>query len=278
MKAKSLKPLLALVLLISALARLNAQIAIAPTFVFIDERSGVGNLFVSNNGKQPHEVDISFAFGYPGSDSDGNLVMIYNDTAAFAQHALDHMIRAFPRNFVLQAGEQRTVRIQVIPGQQRREGFFYTRLKVLAKPQLPELSQQVEEGITTRIAFNFEQVTAVFYRRGKVSTGIEVKQLEVKQNGQTLELRPHLRPLGNAPYMGSMVARLIDANGRVIAENQSTTTAYFDVIRRIDLSIAGVAPGKYSIELSFETRRNDMISDELVQAQKVTHTSDVEVR
>ncbi len=264
--------------LFASLARLNAQIAIAPAFVFVDERSGVGNLFVSNNGQHPHEVAISFAFGYPGSDADGNLVMIYSDSAAYAQFALDPMIRAFPRNFVLQPGEQRTVRIQVIPGQQRKEGFFYTRIKLLAKQQMPEITQPVEEGITTRIAFNFEQITAVFYRRGKVSTGLEVKRLDVNQADQTLELRAHLQPLGNAPYLGSMFARLIDGNGKVVAENQSTTTAYFDVVRRIDLSLAGVAPGKYTIELSFETRRNDMIADELVQAEKTTHNTSFEVR
>ncbi len=258
--------------------RLSAQIGLAPSFVFIDEKSGVGNLFVSNRSEQAYEVSISFAFGYPGSDDDGNLVMNYDDPAAFARFGLDSMMRAFPRSFILKGGEQRTVRLQIIPGQRRKEGFFYTRMKVLAKPQTAEVTQEVAEGIGTKITFNFEQVTAVFYRRGKVSTGLVVKKLDVQQADTMLQLRPHLQRTGNAPFLGSMIAKLKDNRGKVVAETQSTTTAYFDVIRRMDLNIARVPAGKYKLELSFETRRNDMMASDLVQAPRIVHEVEVVVR
>lgn len=256
----------------------QAQIALAPSFVFIDENSGVGNLYVSNNGEQPQEVTISFQFGYPGSDAEGNLVMVYDDKAAAAQFGLEEMIRAFPRTFILPGGEQRTVRIQVMPAERRKEGFFYTRMKVMARPQTPDVTEEAAEGIATRISFNFEQVTAVFYKRGNVSTGLAVKELDVRQNEQALELRPHLQRTGNAPFLGSMSARLKDARGNVVAETQSTTTAYFDVIRRMDMKLDGVAPGTYTLELTFETRRNDMMADNLVQAPPVVYTEQVTIR
>lgn len=254
---------------------LPAQIALAPSFVFVDEKSGVGNLYLSNNSSTAYEVTISFRFGYPGGDADGNLVMNYDDPNAYAQFALDDMIRAFPRSFILPPNEQRTVRVQIIPKQRRKEGFFYTRMSVLAKPQTPEVTEQVAEGIGTKISFNLEQVIAVFYRKGKVSTGLEVKKLDVVQADSVLQIRPHLHRKGNAPFLGSMFAKLKDARGNVVAETQSTTTAYFDVIRRMDLKIGEVPPGKYKLELSFESRRNDMMASDLVQMPRLVHEVDV---
>lgn len=266
-----------LVLLVQALP-IAAQIALAPSFVLIDEKSGVGNLFVSNNSDKPYEVNVSFAFGYPGSDAEGNLVMNYDDKAAAARFSLDPMIRAFPRTFILTGGEQRTVRIQIIPAERRKEGFFYTRIKVLAKPQTVEVSRETAEGIGTSISFNFEQITALFYRKGKVSTGLVVKQLDVNQQDTLLQIKPHLQPTGNAPFLGSMIAKLKDDKGKVVAETQSTTTAYFDVIRRMDLNVSKVPAGKYQLELNFETRRNDMMATDLVQAPKLVHQAEVQIK
>lgn len=270
--------LTSLLALFGQLLPLSAQIALSPSFIFVDENSGVGNLYVSNNGTQAHEVTITFQFGYPGSDSDGNLVMNYDDSVAYNQFALDPLIRAFPRSFILAGGEQRTVRLQVVPGQERKEGFFFTRMKILAKPQTPEVTEDIADGIGTKISFNFEQITAVFYKRGSVSTGLEVKELDVRQNEDVLELRPHLHRTGNAPFLGSMYARLKDSRGNVVAETQSTSTAYFDVIRRMDLNTSGVTPGTYTLELSFETRRNDMMASDLVQAPRLVHETRVEIK
>lgn len=256
----------------------SGQISLAPSFVFIDENSGVGNLYVSNNSTNLYEVIINFQFGYPDGDTEGNLVMNYDDREAYVKCALDEMIRAFPRSFTLKGGEQRTVRVQLVPGQRQKQGYFYTRLKVLAKPQAAEVSQTTAEGIGTKISFNFEQVTAIFYHKGPVSTGVAVKELDVKQNGKMLEMRPKLEHKGNAPFLGSMIARLKQANGNVVAETQSTVTAYFDVTRRMDLNLDKVAPGNYTLELSFTTQRNDMANTDLVQAPTVTHETQVEIK
>lgn len=257
---------------------LHAQIALAPSFVFIDSNNGVGNLFVSNSSDKNYEVTVSFAFGYPGSDAEGNLVMNYADSTASKRYSLDQMVRAFPRSFILKRGEQRTVRVQVIPAQQRKEGFYFTRMKVLAKPQTADVAQNVTEGIGTKINFNFEQVTAVFYHKGKVSTGVNVKNVDVQQKEGRLELRPRLERTGNAPFLGSMFARLKDANGKVVAETQSTTTVYFEEIRRMDLMLDKVPSGIYTLEFSLETRRNDMAPDDLVQAPRIVKETKVEIK
>jgi hypothetical protein len=275
---QKMKYILVLIYIFSVSCLLKAQISLAPSFVFLDENSGIGNLYVSNTGTNPYEVTINFQFGYPDGDVDGNLVMNYNDKEAYAKFALDEMIRAFPRTFALKGGESRTVRVQLIPGQRQKQGYFYTRLKVLAKPQAAEVSKTTAEGIGAKINFNFEQVTAVFYHKGPVSTGLAVKELDVKQNGKALELRPKLEHKGNAPFLGSMIAKLKYANGEVVAETKSTFTAYFDVTRRMDLNLDKVAPGNYILELSFETQRNDMANTDLIQAPTLVHETKVEIK
>lgn len=252
-----------------------AQISLAPSFVFIEENNGVGNVYVSNNSEKSYEVSVNFVFGYPESDSLGNLLMNYNDSITSVQYALDPMIRAFPRSFLLKAGEQRTVRVQVIPAQRRKEGYFFTRMKVLAKPQISDITDTTIQTIGTKINFNFEQITAVFYHKGKVNTGLEIKKLDVLQNKGTLEVRPLLHRTGNAPFLGSMIAKLKDSVGKTVAESQSTAAIYFDMVRFIGLNLEKVNPGTYTLELSFETHRNDMLVTDLIQAQPIVQKTTV---
>ncbi len=61
---------------------LLAQVTVAPSMLFIDSKSGIGNLYITNNSASPQEVSISFAFGFPDADSVGNATMNYNDTVA----------------------------------------------------------------------------------------------------------------------------------------------------------------------------------------------------
>lgn len=269
----------ALVLIFSvSYTLLHAQLSISPPYVSVDGRSGVGNLYISNNSPQPQEVEISFAFGYPASDTVGNLVMNYTDTVAYKKYAMDPVVRAFPRTFILPANQQRTVRVQVRPSSGMKDGFYFTRIKIFTKPQTAEVAKPVGEGISTRISLNFEQVIPAFYRRGKVTTGLKIEKIETTQKDTMLMILAHLDRLGEAPFIGSMIAKLVDAKGKVVAITQSSTTAYFKVLRRLDLVVAKVTPGSYRLELTFETKRGDMAAADLVQAQPVRESVEVLIK
>lgn len=255
-----------------------AQVAIAPSFVFIDERSGTGNLYVSNNGNESQEITISFRFGYPSSDSLGLPVMIYDDPIAFREHALDSIIRAFPRSFILPAGRQQTVRIQVVPSRVRQDSFYFTRMKVLSRPVTPDANQTSDQQIATRIRFSFEQVTAVFYRKGNATTGLSIERLSLNQDDNTLQITPYLKRQGNAPFLGSVTARLIDATGTLAAKFHSSTAVYFESSKQIEMDISGVEPGEYTLELSFDPRRDDMMSSNLARAARTVHETKLNIR
>lgn len=255
-----------------------AQIAISPPYVLIDGRSGVGSIYITNNSDQPQEVGISFTFGYPSSDAEGNLIMNYTDTVAFKKYALDSVVRAFPRSFILPGKQQRTVRVQVKPPPGMKDGFYFTRAKILAKPQTADVTKPVAEGISTKISYNFEQIIPAYYRRGKLTTGLKIEKIIATQKDSILVIMAQLDRLGDAPFIGSMIANLMDAKGKVIATTKSSTTAYFNVLRRLELNIVKVTPGAYKVEVTFETKRGDMASGDLVQAQPVKELVDVLIK
>jgi hypothetical protein len=275
---KTLKNIVVVLIFLLHCTVLHAQLAISPPYVSIDGRSGVGNLYITNNSDQSQEVEITFAFGYPGSDAEGNLVMNYFDSVAYKQYAMDSMVRAFPKTFILAGKQQRTVRVQVKPPSGVKDGFYFTRVKILGKPQTAEVAKPVAEGISTKITYNFEQIIPAFYKRGKVTTGLKIEKIDAVQQDSLLVIKASLERLGEAPFIGSMIANLLNEKGKVVATAMSSTTAYFNVLRRLDLNVAKITPGTYKLELTFETKRGDMAATDLVQAQPVKQTVDVVIK
>lgn len=268
---------LALIFLAAALP-LSAQVSIAPSTVFIDDQTNIGTVYVSNRSDDPQEVSIDFAFGYPASDEEGNLVMTYEDSLAYARYAINEWVRAFPRSFVLGPRQQQTVRFQVRPQPQAEDGVYWTRVRFLASPQEAEIDMTTEEeGITTRISFRFEQIIAAFYKKGQTTTGINVKEIGVRHEEDRVLLLPRLERTGNSPFIGSMRANLYDMEGNLVAERQTTTTAYFEEVRRIAIDTSEIPPGEYRVELTFETRRGDISPTDLVQAPAITEEINVTI-
>jgi len=262
---------LAICLLAGTIKPVAAQVSIAPSTVFISDQTNIGTVYVSNRSDEPQEVSIEFAFGYPSSDEDGNIVMVYDNQEAFQKHAINEWVRAFPRSFVLGPRQQQTVRFQVRPQPQAEDGTYWTRVRILANPQTPDIDLAPDEdGIATRITFRFEQIIAAFYKKGSTTTGVNVKQVEVQHEDNRLTLLPRLQRTGNSPFIGSMTARMFDEEGNMVKERQTTTTAYFEEVRRIELDTEGLEPGNYRLELTFETRRGDISPTDLVQAPPIT--------
>ena len=262
-------------LMITAARPSSAQVSIAPSTVFINDQTNIGTLYVSNRSDEPQEVSIDFAFGYPSSDADGNLIMKYEDSVAYAQYAINEWVRVFPRSFVLGPRQQQTVRFQVRPQPQAANGVYWTRVKILANPQVADIDIAAEEGITTRITFRFEQVIAAFYRKGDATTGLNITNVEVRHENGRMVLLPNLQRTGNAPFIGTMTAKVYDGRGQLVKERQITTTAYFEEVRRLEIDTADLQAGNYRVDLIFETRRGDMSPTDLVQAPTITETIQV---
>jgi P pilus assembly chaperone PapD len=259
----------------------SAQISLAPTSIFITDQTNIASLYVSNNSQVAQEMSVSFEFSYPGSDNEGNMVTVTNDSACASRYGLTGSMKVFPRQFVLQPGKQQVVRLQVRPSPGKPDGVYWSRVIVSSQTAAKDLDTvKITKGIGTKINYVFKQNIPAFYLKGKVSTGLMPGSVTTSQEKDKLIAIVQVKPTGNAPFNGSVTARLLNGSGKEVIKQQQTLVAYFDAFRRIELPMpaTGVTPGKYTLELVYETKRSDIPPTDLIQAKPVKNSVSVEIK
>ena len=268
------------VLILSFLAPMPAasQISLSPTIFFIHEEEPRARLTVRNTGGTDQEIDITPRFGYPESDDEGSLNMNYDDEEMEAARGLNEYLRVFPRRFVLEPGEFQRVRIQVRPPEARPDGLYWTRLNITSSEVAPDIDSPVaEEGIGTRISYRIRQNLGVFFHKGQVRTALNLDDLQLQREDEELLMAMQLSSGGNSPYMGSMSARLLDSAGNAVAEGEWLFSVFGQRYWPHRMEIGDLAPGRYRLDLEFTTRRSDVASDDLPEAETVTESQFIQL-
>lgn len=264
-----LSPIFAVLFCLGSFSAL-AQVSIAPTTVFIDQ-NGVGTLFITNPGETAQEISVSFVFGYPGNDDLGSLIMVYGDSIREKQFGMGDRLRAFPRTFILAPQQQQTVRLQVRPDRSLPDGTYFTRVKVTSNAQTADVEQSNQTGVSTQVNFKFDQIIAAFHKAGTVSTGLEFGEVTTEVKDGMVKVIPQFKVTGNSPYLGSVTATLKNSFNGILAEQQQTVALYFSGKRAVEMKLPENLPaGSYEIVLTYETRRSDIPSTDLVQAPAVS--------
>jgi hypothetical protein len=253
------------------------QVSIAPTTIFIDQ-NGIGSVFITNPGDTPQEINVSFAFGYPGDDELGNLIMVYTDSIRAKQFGIDERVRAFPKTFILAPQQQQTVRLQVRPDRSLASGTYFTRVKITSNAQTSDVEETAQEGVSTRVNFKFDQVIAAFQKVGAVTTGLEFEDIQVVQSDSILRVIPTFKTMGNSPFIGSVTATLKNVQNETLAEQGQTVALYFSGKRAMELKLPeNISPGDYTLTLVYETKRGDIPSSDLVQTPAISKTVPVKL-
>lgn len=246
-----------------------AQITIAPTTLFMTEKSNVSNFLVINNSNEAQEVSVNFFFGYVKTDDKGNRQIVNEDDELAADYSLADWLRGFPRIFTLQPGERQTVRIRANPPAGLEDRTYWSRIRTSSNPVSPSVEEQQENAVTARINVKIDQVTGIYLKKGKISTGIEVNNIEVSQNDGQLTALVDIDRTGNSPFIGT-VTSTVTAEGKELANQQSTTTIFVDGVHRFSFDVSDMEPGKYQFNIQFETSRRDIRDEELVQGETAT--------
>lgn len=265
--------LLAVLLLLVASSGVSAQITIAPTALFIDEQSRFGSMLAVNNTEQTQEVSVEFDFGYPATDEQGNVRMVYDDEQAASRYSMADWAQVFPQNFVLEPDERQTIRVQARPPGELQDGMYWSRIRVSANPESPAIEEETQDGIQAQVTFRFEQVTAGFYKHGDVSTGLDIRQVRTETADGMLTVLVDAARRGNAPFIGTLSAEVFDSQGRQVARESTTTNIYFEGTRRIQVPVEDLDPGEYELQVRFETERGDVDSADLVQTDPITEVT-----
>jgi P pilus assembly chaperone PapD len=249
---------------------LLAQVTVAPVMLFIDSKSGIGNLYITNNSATPQELNINFVYGYPDADSAGNPKMNYSDTLSAGMYSLNPMIRAYPRSFILNGKQAQTIRLQVRTKGSVKDASYFSRVKVTSSQKAPEIEKKPAATVATQINFKFDQVFPVFYRKGNVTTGLVVHDVTTNTQENKLIVIADVERTGNTPYIGSMRAELISASNEKVALSEATASIYFRLKEKIELDVSKITKGKYRLLLTYETKRSDIAVEDLLQAPTVT--------
>ena len=255
-----------------------AQVTIAPTNLFIDSQSKFGTYMVINNSNTPQEVSIDFFFGYSETDENGNRTTVEDTSKIAAEHSIAEEIRAFPRNFVLNPNQRQIVRLRITPPNTLGDGVYWSRIKTSSTPQSPPIELSNDQSVTAQVGIVINQVTGLFYKNGDVSTGIEVEEIRTEMTDDNImAVLTDYNRTGNAPFLGTISVNLKNSDGEVVQSGFISTSLYFDGTQRQELNIEGVDPGEYTIEVKFESQRNDVSSRDIIQMAPVTSTTTVTI-
>jgi len=249
----------------------KAQITIAPTMVFIDQQERFGSFLVLNGSDQAQEVSIEFPFGYPITNSEGKIEMVYDDSSRAQQYGISNLVKGFPQNFVLQPGERQTVRMTVRP-KDFTDGTYWTRIKTTSTPQNPAVGEESEEGITAQITYKFEQVTTLFYKHSETNTGIEIQNFTRQNSGDNFEFIADVSRAGNSPFLGSITLTVTDSEGNTVVEKRTSTSIYFNYRQVFEVAIEELESGAYTAKITFETQRPDVPSEKIIQMEPVSQS------
>lgn len=221
-----------------------------------------GRITITNSSDVPQEVSISLSFGYPDSDDAGTLLMNYEDEVAAALFGLDEVMRVFPRRFELAPGERQILRLQVPLTEMRGrdDGLYWTRMNITSNERTRAVDETTEDRIGARISYRIQQNIGIFYKKGALSTGLELLEVSHTRDPETGDLRiiPRLQRTGNSPFMGTMYATLREAGGAVVRESERTFSVYFTQTRPIGFDTTGLPAGRYTATLRLTPTRTDL--------------------
>jgi P pilus assembly chaperone PapD len=271
------KYFLTVVILFGVVGSALSQITISPTNLFISDDSKFGTYLVINNSNEAQEVSVDFIFQYSTSNSEGEKSLtVVDSTTEYEDYSLAAWVRAFPQNFILQPNQRQVVRLRINAQNSIPDRTYFARIKTTSTPVSPPVEIDNNQAVSAQIGVVINQISGVYYKKGEVSTGIEIENIRTKtEDNNFVVLTDYLR-LGNSPFLGTITASLMQ-NGDVKAEQFISTTLFFSGTHRSEINITDLSSGEYQLRVRFESRRGDISSQDIVQMQPVIETMTITI-
>ncbi|MCU0344551.1 MAG: hypothetical protein MUF28_12115 [Ignavibacterium sp.] len=241
-----------------------SQVIISPYILYTDAKNKFGTFLVQNESDEIYEVDISFIFGYPVSDSVGNATMQYYDQPDTLFPSATKWVRAFPRKFALNPKERQVVRMTINPPADVTPGTYWSRIVTSAAPQSIPFDT-LSEGVRAQIKFVLNQITTLLYRVDPTTTGIEIENFYSDQDSINLNIYAKLRRTGNSPFFGNITALIRTSEYEVVAEEEQSLSIYFEMVKKFQFDLQKFTSGSYSIELKIVSDEKEVFSESTLE-------------
>ena len=266
--------------LAAAPAVLPAQgVLVAPPGIFIDHRARTGSFELYNPNAEPIEVSISTIFGYPVTDSLGNLTLMTAEAPDSAQPSAAAWLEAYPRRLLLRPHERQRVRLLARPPAGLPDGEYWTRLIVATRGgHIPVAGAPADtSGIRIGLTLEMRTIVAAFYRKGALRTGVALSDVRAGVVGDSLVVRARLTRQGNAAFLGTVRGRLVDSAGQQVAGFATPLGVYYALEPRFTAAVGALPPGRYTLRLEVASDRDDLARGALLRTSTVRDSADVAV-
>lgn len=258
-----------------AASGISAQVLVSPTVILVNDQNPTGRLTLLNQSPHIQEISIAFSFGIPESDSLGNVIVNFQDSAVSDPRSALGWISAFPRTMLINPDERQVVRLMVRAPQNLTGGEYWARVMISSqRNNTPILNIGEDKSIGTQLHMVTRQAIMFKYRKGDLTTQLVLDGATALLKDSTVEVMLDMANKGNASYVGMLHAKLKDGSGKEIARYDLRLAVYRQLRRRIDLSLAGYDYNPpYSVELEISNDgRTDINPHDLIRGNKITQT------
>jgi len=246
-----------------------AAVSVSPTALYIDSRTRTGVLTLHNPGQLPEEITIDFAYGYPRSDTAGNIAVDLTREPAAGEPSAVAWMRAFPRRLLLQPGQRQVVRVMVDAPAGLAEGEYWARVLITSRGGQPPIEQTQGDQVL-HLEVQTTLVMAANYRNGDVRTGVAVTSATARRTGGEVQMQIDLERTGNAAFLGSLRADLVDARGNVVGSAFDDLAVYRTMRRRLAIPVPEGTAGALQLRLTINTERDDLPAGGALPAPPIT--------
>jgi hypothetical protein len=269
-------------MVVFASASLAAQgVMVAPHAVFIDHSQRGGSVLLYNPGTEAVEVTISTIFGYPTTDSSGNIKLNTIENPDSTVPSALAWIQAFPRRLTVAPKERQTVRLLARPPVGLPDGEYWLRLVIAAQAgTVPITGVSDTTAIQVGLKLEVRTIIGVNYRKGRVATGVALSNVRAQVVGDSVITRARIERRGNAAFIGMIRETLVDSTGAVralrigdslVTSYRSPIGVYFTMEPRLATAVPapGLPRGRYWLRYEIVAEREDLDPKVVLKAPAV---------
>ncbi|HXT16776.1 MAG TPA: hypothetical protein VN706_14150 [Gemmatimonadaceae bacterium] len=249
--------------------RPTEAVSISPTAIYLSSRDRTASFELYNGDDTPAEVELSLAFGYPASDSLGRVDVHLLDSVPATEPSAVPWLRLFPRRVVLQPKQRQLVRVGAYPPAGIAVGEYWARLLVRSRPS--PLPVEADKGRSARrplMKIETLFITALNYRNGAVTTGVQVDSARARTTDSTLSLVLDMHRTGNAAYLGRLNVEVLSTSGAVVMQSAEDVAVYRSLRRIITFPLARGSASTFRYRLA--TERDDIDPSVVARAEPVS--------
>jgi hypothetical protein len=251
-----------------ALPAVIQAIYVAPTAVFIDERTRSAEITIGNSGDRPEEATVELQFGFPDTDSAGTPYIRFVPDAGPEFPSAAEWIRPYPQRVRLEPGTQQVVRLLARPPADLPDGEYWTRMIITGRGAYVRLAT-ADTTLHAGLSIEIRLVVSVTYRKGTVTTRPVIRSITAEAEGDSLTVWAHLAREGNAAFLGTADVEVVDLQGTVLRTHSMGLAVHYPMRRRFSYPLDSLPPGDYRVRFRLRAERGDLPADKVLPAPTV---------